>query len=131
MDAPEKKHTILIVEDEPAQLNVLSDAIQTSGFNTLKASDGPTGLKMALEHQPSLILLDNRMPQMSGYSMLRQIRAENNWGAKVPVIFFSNIPVSGHEEETDIADAGVAYYLMKSDTSLVDLIAKIRTAIGI
>ncbi len=127
----ERKRTILVVEDETSQQNALKDALQGEGFAVLTADDGESGLKIALEKQPNLILLDNRMPRMSGYTMLRQLRVENNWGSTVPVIFLSNIAVASKEEESDIHDAGAAYYLMKSDTSLADLIAKIKSVLMI
>jgi len=121
--------TILIVEDDTAQMTALFDAFGRAGFNVLQAQNGPKGLEIALERQPALIVLDNRMPDMSGYTMLRKLRKENSYGAGVPVIFFSNISISDDAEAEDILQTGPAYYLMKSETSLEQLIAKARSLI--
>lgn len=123
------KKTILIVEDEQPQMLALTDAFEKEGFATLQATDGQKGLDLALAKQPNLILLDNRMPEMSGYTMLRKLRKENSWGAGVPVVFFSNIAIGDDAEAEDIMQAGPAYYLMKSDTSLAQLVAKIKSLI--
>ena|ERR1051326_2281800 len=121
--------TVLIVEDEPSQMIALADAVEKEGFTVIRASDGQTGLQIALDKQPNLILLDNRMPEMSGYTMLRKLRKEGSYGANVPVVFFSNIAIGDDAEAEDILATGPAYYLMKSDTSLAQLAAKIKSLI--
>lgn len=62
--------TILIIEDELAYINLLRDKLEAN-YNVLIASDGQTGLKLAIDHKPDLILLDIRMPIMDGMAMVR------------------------------------------------------------
>jgi CheY-like chemotaxis protein len=120
------KQSVLIIEDETVQRQVLLEKLQSEGYKVFEASDGATGLKNALENQPDIILLDNRMPEMSGYEMLRRLRKSGNWGETVPVIFLSNIEPSTKDEREDLEAIAPTAYLLKSDTDLVSIIAKIK-----
>lgn len=57
--------TILVVEDEQDIATIIDFNLKRSGFDTLMAYDGPTGLKLALENAPDLILLDVMLPGIS------------------------------------------------------------------
>ena len=59
--------TILIVEDEQSIVDILSFNLTKEGYDTLEAMDGPTGLQLALEQDPDLVLLDLMLPGMSGF----------------------------------------------------------------
>lgn len=126
MMAPGRSHKILIVEDEEPIRRALADTLIADGMQVLEAADGESALKMALNEQPELILLDNRLPSQSGFSMLRQLRKSGGFGASVPVIFLSNVKISSEEEEDAIAAVGAVAYLMKSDTSMKDIVEKVR-----
>jgi DNA-binding response OmpR family regulator len=122
--------TVLIVEDDKEQGQVLFDTIKNAGYEVILSTSGQDGLKIALDKQPDLIILDNRMPEMSGFSMLRKLRAESSWGQRVPVLFFSNVQIGDDLEAEDIENAGAVDYLIKSDTTLEHLIAKIRSILA-
>ena len=124
------KQTILVVEDEVVQRQVLSDKLKAEGFNVLTAEDGERGLKLSLSDHPDLVLLDNRMPNMSGFAMLKRLREEDSWGEHVPVIFFSNVEPGSREEKQDLDAIGPTAYLIKSDTDLTEVVAKIREVLG-
>jgi len=121
--------SILIIDDEQVLLDTLGDRLEKEGYRVFKAIDGPKGKQMALDNQPDLILLDNRMPGMSGFQMLSELRAYNNWGASVPVMFFTNVTLTG-DAEPDIAELGVAAYIEKANMSLDDVVQKIHQVIG-
>lgn len=120
-------HKILVVEDEEPIRRALVDTLKSDGMTVYEADDGERGMKAALDKQPDLILLDNRLPAQSGFSMLRQLRKSGSFGASVPVIFLSNVKVTSEEEQDAIASVGAVDYLMKSDTSMKDVVAKIRS----
>lgn len=124
------KQTVLIVEDEMVQRQVLSDKLKAEGFNVLTADDGEKGLKLALSDHPDLVLLDNRMPNMSGFAMLKRLRDQDAWGEKVPVIFFSNVEPGSRSEKEDLDAIQPTAYLIKSDTDLTEVVAKIREVLG-
>lgn len=121
--------TILLIEDEKVMRDVCADRLKKEGFTVLEADNGTHGMDMALTDQPDLIILDNRMPEMGGYQTLRMLREKNNWGAGVPVIFFTNVELTA-DAEADIAETNPAHYLVKSDTSLDMLVTKVRELLG-
>ena len=87
----EKK--ILIVEDEQNIVDILSFNLEREGYDTIEAYDGPTGLKLALEENPDLILLDLMLPGMDGFDVCRQIRRA---GHATPILM-----LTAREEEAD------------------------------
>ena len=67
--------TVLIVEDEQNIVDILSFNLEREGYDTLEAYDGNTGLQLALEQNPDLVLLDLMLPGMDGFEVCRRIRA--------------------------------------------------------
>lgn len=126
----EKKRTILVVEDEAALLEVLSDKLTREGFSVLKAKDGVEGLKTAQKQLPDLILLDVVMPAMDGVSMLKKLRQQKET-EEIPVIIISNL--SEIERITNILQAkkGVIEHIVKSHWSLDGLVEKIEKTLKI
>jgi len=121
--------SILIIDDEKVLRDTLGDRLAQEGYRVLQAADGQSGIQTALDNQPDLILLDNRMPGMSGYQMLSQLRTHDNWGAHVPVIFFTNVALT-KEAEPDIAELGAAHYIEKASMTLDGVVQKIHEVIG-
>lgn len=80
------KKTILIIEDEKAITDILLFHLQRSGYDTLAAADGEAGLKLALEKNPDLILLDIMLPKMDGFAVCEAIRRENG---TVPILMLT------------------------------------------
>ncbi len=120
------RHIILIIEDEVSLRNALRDKFSREGFFVISANDGETGLSTALKEQPHVILLDVVMPKMDGISMLKKLRLENEWGKNVPVILLTNLGADDEKVMKEIKEDKSAYYLVKSDWPINDLIAKIR-----
>ena len=65
---------ILIVEDNPANLELMTYLLGASGYPTLSARDGVNGLRIAIEELPDLIICDVQLPKMSGYEMAQQVK---------------------------------------------------------
>jgi DNA-binding response OmpR family regulator len=120
------KQMVLIIEDDEKMRQILTENLTDAGFEVMQAENGTQGLRMAQEMTPDLILLDNRMPEMSGFEMLKRLRESSTWGEQVAVIFLSNIEAGSREERNDVASLGAAYYLLKVNTSIEDLVTKIR-----
>lgn len=123
------KKIILVVEDEAPMLSVLIDALQNSGFATLKAKDGEEGLELSQYQHPDLILLDVLMPKMDGITMLKKLR-ETQWGKKIPVIILTNVSADTDATIQAIVDFQPAYYLIKSDVKLEDIVKKIQEVLS-
>ena len=79
---------ILIVDDTPANLNVLSAILGKRGYRVRPAINGALALKAAQKAAPDLILLDVQMPGLDGYEVCRQLKADAQTRA-IPVIFIS------------------------------------------
>ncbi len=77
--------TVLIVDDEPDVVSILSILLNSEGYRVLKAYDGISAVDLALHQRPDLILLDLMMPAMSGYEVCEQLKA-NPSTEDIPVL---------------------------------------------
>ena len=84
---------ILIVEDEPSLLRALADTFTSMGCEVLTASDGETGLRLALSSQADLVLLDIMLPKVNGYEICRAMREHS---LDTPIIMLT---AKGQEED--------------------------------
>lgn len=94
---------ILIVDDEPQNLAALRQVL-SGDYKLAFARDGATALGAALKLQPSLMLLDIRMPQMDGFEVCRRLKADPAT-AMIPVIFVTSLSDAGDEAEGFAAGA--------------------------
>lgn len=111
---------ILIVEDERALARGLEYGLSKEGFEVLWAETGKQALALARDRNPKLILLDIRLPDLSGFDVLRQLRAE---GKRQPVIVLTAL-----DEQVDKVlglELGADDYVVKP-YDLRELIARIR-----
>lgn len=123
------KQRILIIEDDQALAPLISDHLMSEGFETDTAADGEGGLAAA-EKKPDLILLDILLPKMNGFAVMKAIREKDAWGASVPVIIFSNLSPDDERAVANVAAYAPAFYLVKSEHSLSDLVRKIREVLS-
>ena len=79
---------ILIVDDVPANLDVLFQSLDSEGYDIMVATDGTTALEVAAYSQPDLTLLDVMMPGIDGYETCRRLKADEQLAA-IPVIFLT------------------------------------------
>ena len=68
-------HSLLFIEDDDAIRLALSLALEDEGYEVREAEDGRSGLAAFLEREPDLVLLDLRLPDMSGFEVCRNLRA--------------------------------------------------------
>ncbi|NMF89817.1 response regulator [Aromatoleum petrolei] len=102
---------ILLVEDNPANLELVSYLLEAAGHTVLIAEDGLQGLELARsEPPPDLIISDLRMPVMDGFEMLRHIRTDAALN-DIPVIAVTAFSMSG--DQTRVMLAGFDGYISK------------------
>jgi two-component system copper resistance phosphate regulon response regulator CusR len=82
------KKNILVVEDNHQLGESLFDMLELANFNPHIALTGRDGIKHALEHHPDLIILDIRLPDISGYDVYHRIR-EDSWGKDAKVLILT------------------------------------------
>ena len=114
---------VLIVEDEKNIVDILSFNLKREGYDTLEAYDGQTGLQLALERNPDLVLLDLMLPKMNGFDVCKAIRAQNR---SAPIIM-----LTAREEETDKVlglELGADDYITKP-FSMRELLARVKANI--
>lgn len=115
--------TVLIVEDEQNIVDILSFNLSREGYQTMEAYDGETGLKLALETNPDLILLDLMLPKMDGFDVCRGIRQA---GSSTPILM-----LTAREEEADKVlglELGADDYITKP-FSVRELMARVKANI--
>ncbi|WP_122864558.1 response regulator [Pseudomonas viridiflava] len=101
---------ILIVDDVPDNLALLSDALDEAGYMVLVALDGHSALTSIQRRRPDLILLDAMMPGMNGFETCRQIKAQPDT-ANIPVLFMTALTDSEHVVQG--FEAGAIDYVTK------------------
>ncbi len=114
---------VLIVEDEEAIVEILKFNLQKEGYETLEALDGETGLSLAREADPDLILLDVMLPKMNGFEVCGALRAD---GRAVPILM-----LTAREEESDKVlglETGADDYITKP-FSMRELLARVKANI--
>ena len=79
---------ILIVDDTPTNLFVLSKLLTSAGYEVIESTNGLDAIALAQSHQPALILLDIMMPHMDGHEVCRRLRSVSST-AHIPIIFLS------------------------------------------
>ena len=105
--APAGGRKVLIVDDDPATAEVIADYLAGAGYMPLTAASGREALRLARDHQPYAITLDLIMPEMDGWEVLQQLKAEPAT-ARIPVIIMS----VSEDRQTGFA-LGAAGYLVK------------------
>ncbi len=114
---------ILIAEDDDFLRSLAVTKLEKEGFSVLMAADGQSGLTTATTEIPDLIILDLMLPVMSGFDVLKSLKADDKT-KNIKVIVFSNLG-----EDSDIKtclDMGANDYLVKANFTLDELVEKIK-----
>lgn len=121
-EAETQNNTILIIDDDWMNRELLSTMLEVEDFTVLEASNGQKGLQITTQKRPALVILDVRMPDMDGYTVCRKIK-ENPDTQAIPVLMISGLD---HAEERQTAlDAG-AVTLLNRFMPLEDMVATVR-----
>ncbi|MEH6672976.1 MULTISPECIES: phosphate regulon transcriptional regulator PhoB [unclassified Sulfitobacter] len=114
---------ILLVEDEPAQREILAYNLESEGFDVRRAENGEEAILLVAEALPDLVILDWMMPLLSGIEVCRQLKTREDT-RNIPVIM-----LSARSEEVDTVrglETGADDYVVKP-YSMRELMARVRT----
>ncbi|MDM8555305.1 response regulator [Desulfococcaceae bacterium HSG7] len=120
-------NTIIIVDDKLENLRVLSEMLESDGYNIRGAPDGPTALMMSNADLPDLILLDIRMPDMDGYEVCRRLKADEKTKA-IPIIFISALSQSS--DKIRAFNSGGVDYITKP-FQVEEVLARVKTHLSL
>jgi two-component system KDP operon response regulator KdpE len=115
--------TILVIDDDATLLELLSAHLETTGYRSLTATDGPGGLRLAIAENPDLIVLDVMMPGMDGWEVCERLRDRSSF----PIIM-----LTAKDEEIDKLRGfrlGVDDYVTKP-FSFAELVARVGAVLG-
>jgi len=115
------KKTILVVEDQEDNRQILRDLLGSAGFRMIEAHDGEQALTLARSQRPDLILMDIQLPLVDGYEATRSIKRDPELKS-IPIIAVTSYALSGDEDRA--RQAGCDAYVAKPYSTRL-LLAKI------
>ena len=101
---------ILVVEDNEKSMKLFRDVLRATGYRALEASTGRQALILAATHRPALVLMDIRLPDMTGVEALGRLRLDERT-ARIPVLALTAQAMKGDRER--FIEAGFDGYLSK------------------
>ena len=117
---------ILVIEDTEDNRRILRDLLTAAGYEVIEAADGATGVSMAADQRPDLILMDIQLPVIDGYEATRRIKADPAL-RQIPIVAVTSYALVGDEAKT--REAGCDGYVAKP-FSPRHLLEKVREFIG-
>ena len=103
-------NAILVADDDPDILSIVSMSLETQGYTVHKATNGREAVDLAREHHPDLILMDMMMPVVSGYEAVGELKADAGTRDIVIVGLSAKAMATDMERATD---AGIDGYITK------------------
>ncbi len=122
MDITSQNRKVLIVDDNEDIRVIFSAAFEDAGYKVYTSKDGLWGITDVIEINPTVIILDIMMPEMSGYDFLTTLK--NNTSVTAPVIVVSNL--SQEKDKQEALDHGADLCLTKSDYSGQELVETVE-----
>lgn len=124
----DKRLKIAIIEDDDVIAQMYRMKFTSEGFEVQIASNGKLGVELCQEMRPDMILLDLKMPEMTGEEALEKIRS-TDWGRPIPVIVLTNL---GEEEAPKkLKDLNVHSYIVKADLTPSQVTQRVKEALGV
>ncbi len=120
---PNGEARLLVVDDEPNIVELLSASLRYAGFDVASATNGVQALKVARDFRPDLLVLDVMMPGLDGFDVLRRLRGE---GKHIPVLFLTARDAT-EDKVTGLTLGGDDY--VTKPFSLEEVIARIRAVL--
>ena len=121
--APAGEAKLLVVDDEPNIVELLSASLRFAGFEVATARNGSEALRLAPEFRPDLLVLDVMMPGIDGFSVVRRLRQD---GMSVPVVFLTARDAT-EDKVTGLTLGGDDY--VTKPFSLEEVVARIRAVL--
>ncbi len=119
---------IAIIEDDAVINQMYRMKFEAEGFDVQVANNGKTGVEMVKTFAPDMVLLDLRMPEMTGDEALAKIRSQP-WGSNIPVILLTNTGIE--ESPKSLKDLNVHSYIVKAELTPSQVVEKVKIALNL
>jgi two-component system cell cycle response regulator DivK len=120
------RNRIMIVEDNHRNMRLLHDLLNVQGYEILQASDGLEAISLACDGQPDLILMDIRLPHLSGFDATLRLK-QNDQTKAIPIVAVTAFTTP--EDKTTALEAGCAAYITKP-LNVANLLSTIRSLLS-
>lgn len=123
MSQPQGSQTVLVIDDDPAIVELLRDFLEASGFHALEATNGQEALDIVARRPVDCLIMDVMMPGLSGFDLCRQIRAQHD----APILF-----LSARADETDKIRGlmlGGDDYIVKATATPNEIVARVKAVL--
>ncbi|MBN2777677.1 MAG: PAS domain S-box protein [Bacteroidales bacterium] len=121
------KGNILVVDDSPEILSLLSSILKTDGYKTMQANNGEDALDIAIKELPDLIILDIMMPKLDGFKVCEKLKKDSNT-VHIPIIFLSAL--NDNDKRAEAYKLGATDYIFKP-FSREELLLRVKLHIDI
>ena len=122
---PERKHTVVAIDDDPLAIELVRASLEPEGWTVLGAATGQEGLALIRERQPSAVLLDLLMPGMDGFEVVEALRADPDTKS-VPVVILTSKSMTQQDKER--LQGRITYVARKTEFDLSGLAGLLRWA---
>ncbi len=116
--------SILVVDDEPANIESITEALKSAGYSIASATDGFKAIAACKVRMPDLILLDLQMPLMSGIDVFKRLRADEKT-RDIPVIFLRR----KGERASELASEDDEHWVVSKPVAKEELLSRVKTAL--
>src|SRR5215475_12574151 len=124
-DMPERKHTVVAIDDDPLAIELARASLEPAGWTVFGAATGQEGLVLIRERQPSVVLLDLLMPGMDGFEVVEALRADPGTRS-VPVVILTSKSMTRQDKER--LRGRITYVARKAEFDLSGLSGLLRWA---
>lgn len=119
------KKSVLVIEDSPYLAESLGDMLDMRGYEAIIAPTGREGVELAIKHEPDLILLDIRLPDIDGYEVYRRLRGTHLGKNQKILILTASESIENISKNIDLPRDGVLFKPNWSVSALLDKIAEV------
>lgn len=121
-NTPRGKYTVLVTDDDSTTLDMLQLTLGIAGYRVITANNGLSAIEQVMSEHPHAIVLDLKMPEISGFEVLDQLKERGYDFSSIKIILLTN---STSQEDVDKAKQWNAQYKIKADETpknLIDLL---------